>query len=46
MGCQSMVWIASHLEEKVSYFTEADSNAVITKGLVALLVRVFSGKGS
>ena len=42
-GCQSKVWLdASYQNGKV--FFDADSDALITKGLVALLVRVFSGE--
>ena len=41
-GCQSKVWLhASYLEGKV-FFT-ADSDAIITKGIVNLLIRVLSG---
>lgn len=41
-GCQSKVWLhAEHREGKV-FFT-ADSDAIITKGLVSLLVSVLSG---
>lgn len=41
-GCQSKVWVdASYLDGKV-HFT-ADSNAIITKGLIALLIRVMNG---
>lgn len=42
-GCQSQVWL--HAEEKAGklYFT-ADSDAIITKGVVALLLRIFSGQ--
>jgi cysteine desulfuration protein SufE len=41
-GCQSQVWL--HPEEKDGklYFT-ADSDAIITKGIVNLLIRVLSG---
>jgi len=40
-GCQSKVWLKSELlGDKVKYL--ADSNTAITKGLVSLLVRVFS----
>lgn len=40
-GCQSRVWLtARHAEGRVQFL--ADSDAVITKGLVALLVRVLS----
>ena len=41
-GCQSRVWLHSDLEDgKVIY--RADSDAIITKGLVALMVGVLSG---
>lgn len=42
-GCQSTVWLVARLEGDRVYF-QADSNSFITKGLVALLVRVFSGQ--
>ncbi|MDY0078618.1 MAG: SufE family protein [Bacteroidales bacterium] len=41
-GCQSRVWLHSELKEGKISFT-ADSDAVITKGIVNLLIRVFSG---
>ncbi len=42
-GCQSQVWLHTYTEdEKVIY--EADSDAAITKGLVALMVRFYSGR--
>lgn len=42
-GCQSKVWLTADLQgDKVVF--EADSNTAITKGLVSLLVRVFSGQ--
>lgn len=41
-GCQSRVWIAAREEEGVVTF-QADSDAIITKGLAALLIRVLSG---
>lgn len=41
-GCQSRVWLNAKLENGKVYFT-ADSDAIITKGIVALLVRVLSG---
>lgn len=42
-GCQSQVWLhARHAEDQV--FFDANSDAAITKGLVALLVRVLSGQ--
>lgn len=40
-GCQSKVWIHSDLEGNDLHFT-ADSDAILTKGIVALLLRVFS----
>ncbi|MDA3893162.1 MAG: SufE family protein [Salinivirgaceae bacterium] len=41
-GCQSQVWLSSELKDGKIYF-EADSDAIITKGIVALLIRVTSG---
>ncbi|MCF8235146.1 MAG: SufE family protein [Bacteroidales bacterium] len=40
-GCQSRVWLHAVYEDDKIQFT-ADSDAVITKGIAALLVRVFS----
>ncbi|TXD47692.1 SufE family protein [Polaribacter sp. IC073] len=40
-GCQSKVWLYSELDADKLKFT-ADSNAILTKGIVALLLRVFS----
>lgn len=41
-GCQSTVWLhAEHKEGKVFYY--ADSDAVIVKGLISMLIRVLSG---
>ena len=40
-GCQSKVWLHSELNEDTLIFT-ADSDAILTKGIVALLLRVFS----
>ena len=42
-GCQSKVWVFAALKEKAIEFT-ADSDAIITKGIIALLLRVFSGQ--
>lgn len=42
-GCQSRVWLAADYADGKIYFT-ADSDAIITKGIVSLLVRVFSGR--
>lgn len=42
-GCQSKVWLHSELEDaKITY--TADSDAIITKGLVALMIRVLSNQ--
>jgi cysteine desulfuration protein SufE len=41
-GCQSKVWMHSELKDGKIIFT-SDSDAIITKGLVALVVRVLSG---
>ena len=40
-GCQSKVWLRSELVDGKIIYT-GDSDAIITKGMVALLVRVFS----
>lgn len=42
-GCQSRVWVDARLEEGKVYFS-ADSDAIITKGIIALLVRVMNGR--
>jgi cysteine desulfuration protein SufE len=42
-GCQSKVWVFAELENDDLKFT-ADSDAIITKGIIALLIRVFSGQ--
>ncbi len=42
-GCQSKVWLFAEMENgKVFY--KADSDAIITKGIIALLVKVLSGR--
>jgi len=42
-GCQSKVWLHAFEKEGIIFF-EADSNTAITKGIIALLVDVLSGK--
>jgi len=42
-GCQSKVWIYSDVDADKVVFT-ADSDAILTKGIVALLLRVFSNQ--
>ncbi|MDH7913560.1 SufE family protein [Winogradskyella sp. SYSU M77433] len=42
-GCQSKVWVhADMVDEKVNF--TADSDAIITKGIIAILIRVFSNQ--
>lgn len=41
-GCQSRVWFHADYRDGLLYFS-GDSDAIITKGLVALMLRVFSG---
>ena len=42
-GCQSKVWLYSELDNDTIKYT-ADSDAILTKGIVALLLRVFSNQ--
>ncbi len=42
-GCQSRVWIDARMEDGCIRFT-ADSDAIITKGILALLIRVLDGR--
>lgn len=42
-GCQSKVWVHAELKGDKIVFT-ADSDAIITKGIVAILIRVFSNQ--
>lgn len=44
-GCQSRVWLKSEKKDDKIYFT-ADSDAIITKGMVALMIRVLSGQNA
>ncbi|MBN8221932.1 MAG: SufE family protein [Spirochaetes bacterium] len=44
-GCQSQVWLVSRKEGDKIVF-EADSDSAITRGLIALLVHLFSGASS
>jgi len=41
-GCQSLVWLHAHMDGDKLIF-EADSDAIIVKGLVNMLVKVLSG---
>lgn len=42
-GCQSKVWLHANYENGVLIFS-ADSDAIITKGIVAILIRIFSNQ--
>lgn len=42
-GCQSKVWLHSEMNQGKVVFT-ADSDAIITKGIIAILIRVFSNQ--
>jgi cysteine desulfuration protein SufE len=42
-GCQSKVWLHAEYKEGRVWFT-ADSDAIITKGIVSMLIRVLSGQ--
>jgi cysteine desulfuration protein SufE len=42
-GCQSKVWVHAEMKEDKVVFT-ADSDAIITKGIIAILIRVFSNQ--
>nr|WP_321233690.1 SufE family protein [uncultured Psychroserpens sp.] len=42
-GCQSKVWVHAEMDNDKVEFT-ADSDAIITKGIIAILIRVFSNQ--
>ncbi len=42
-GCQSRVWLDWKVEDGRLFFS-ADSDAIITKGIISLLIRVYSGR--
>ena len=42
-GCQSRVWLDCELQDGSLYFM-ADSDAVITRGIISLLISVYSGR--
>lgn len=42
-GCQSRVWVHAEMDNEKVAFT-ADSDAIITKGIIAILIRVFSNQ--
>ncbi|MCC5918295.1 MAG: SufE family protein [Cryomorphaceae bacterium] len=43
-GCQSRVWLHAKLEDTGEITFRADSDAILTKGIIALMIRVFSGQ--
>lgn len=42
-GCQSRVWLACEYKDGRVWF-KADSDAIITKGIISLLIRVYNGQ--
>ena len=42
-GCQSRVWLDYEIKEGKIFFN-ADSDAIITKGIISLLIRIYSGR--
>jgi cysteine desulfuration protein SufE len=42
-GCQSKVWVHANMQDNKVNFT-ADSDAIITKGIIAILIRTFSNQ--
>jgi cysteine desulfuration protein SufE len=42
-GCQSKVWVHAEMKDEKVHFT-ADSDAIITKGIIAILIRAVSGQ--
>ena len=41
-GCQSKVWVQADIKDNKILF-KADSDAIISKGIIAILIRVYSG---
>ncbi|QOR75446.1 MAG: SufE family protein [Thermoflavifilum sp.] len=42
-GCQSKVWLHAELKDDGKIYFTADSDAIISKGLVSLVIRILSG---
>lgn len=42
-GCQSRVWLDWKTEDGKLYF-QADSDAIITRGIISLMIRIYSGR--
>ena len=43
-GCQSKVWVAAEVRDNKKMYYSADSDAIITKGIIALLISVMNGR--
>lgn len=43
-GCQSQVWLAAEQDRDGNVVFTADSDAIITKGIISLLIKVLSGQ--
>ena len=43
-GCQAQVWLHAELDDQGKINFTADSDAIITKGIIALLIRVMNGR--
>lgn len=43
-GCQSQVWLAAEQDREGDVVFTADSDAIITKGIISLLIKVLSGQ--
>ena len=44
-GCQSQVWIIPHIEGEKIYF-EGDSDAIIVRGIIAVVFKIFKDKSA
>ena len=44
-GCQSQVWIIPHIDGKKIYF-EGDSDAIIVRGIIAIVFEIFKDKSA
>lgn len=42
-GCQSRVWLDYYIQDGKVFF-QADSDAIITKGIISLLISIYSGR--
>jgi cysteine desulfuration protein SufE len=43
-GCQSRVWVDARLSDDGRVYFSADSDAIITKGIISLLIKVLNGR--